>query len=129
MGGEDVTAIEKAKAEDRLAVLPEWLAPGREVWFWRRSWCHDDGCMDCVTAGCPFNRGLPWSSDEVRECSKRHPVLDHEAVYSAAAEFTPHGIWWSINEGEPVPAFLLDAVYFPDEEAARRHIPERVAYG
>lgn len=108
-----------------MAVLPEWLQEGRTVWIWRPCLCDGDGCMDMVSAVCPVNRGESWGSRGVRDCARRHPVLEAVTVYDAAAVFKPDGVLWTINDMALIRDGELRRVFFPTREAALKNRPER----
>lgn len=119
--------LEDAVRQGRAAVLPPWLSVGNEVWWWRECWCEDEICdADCVTAVCPVNRGLRWWDDEVRQCARVHPILDHETIFSVAAFFTKNGVEWSVNDGTAVPEKYLRMVYFSTREDALKVRPREV---
>ena len=120
-----------AVRQGRAAVLPPWLSVGSEVFFWRECWCEDEICdTDCVTPECPINRGCRWWEEEVKQCAARHPVLEHETVFSVAAFFTPNGVEWVVNDGQAVPEKYIRLAYFSTREDAEKVRPrEVVGYG
>lgn len=118
--------LEQAARDHRVAVLPEWLQRGREVWYWRECLCEDDGCMDMTSVVCPLNRGEPWYGDDARLCSSLHPVLDHSTIWDVSAAFTPRGVEWIINDLEPVADCRLRQVFYEDMGEAMANKPGRV---
>ena len=118
--------LEKATREGRVALLPEFLQAGREVWYWRESLCDEDGCPDMVTVACPLNAGAVWYDDAARECSRQHPVLEKLTIWSAGAFFTPRGVEWVINELPAVPDWHLRNAFFTTRAEALRNRPGRI---
>ena len=118
--------IDVAVREGRAAILPEWLQPGREVWYWRESLCDEDGCMDMVTVACPINAGFHWHEEEVRTCARQHPVLEKAEIYSVFASFSERGVEWIVNGLPAVPDWRLRDAFFVSEAEARRHRPGEV---
>jgi len=145
MSKKDKTAAQKARAadsprqdslirtlleENRLAVLPDWLQEGREIWFWRETYCFDgDLCMDSITPVCPYNRSGRADRQKIIQCARRHPLLTKTDVWSVTASFEPLGIFWTINECYTVRADLLLSAFFPTQAKALEHRPEVVVYG
>lgn len=124
MKAKEITA---AAQDGRLALCPDWLMPGREVWYWRESLCGDDGCPDMVTSCCPLNHGIAWYEDTARECSQQHPVLEHTTVWSAGAYFTPRGVEWMINDLPAVADVRLLSAFYRTEKEAWAARPGRIA--
>ena len=118
--------IDVAVREGRAAILPEWLQPGREVWYWRESLCDEDGCLDMVTVACPINAGFRWHEEEVRSCARQHPVLEKAEIYSVFASWSERGVEWIINGLPAVPDCLFRESFFVSEAEARRHRPGEV---
>lgn len=121
--------LQRAARDHRVAVLPEYLQPGRDIWYWRESLCDEDGCSHMVTSSCPINRGRHWPDPEVYQCACRHPVLDHGKVWSAAAFFTEQGIEWVINDLPGVMEDRLRSAFFATREEAMKAKPERIIHG
>lgn len=121
--------MERATREGRVALLPEWLQVGREVWYWHESLCDDNGCADMVTAACPINKGAVWYDDEARECARRHPSLEKTTVWSVCSYFTPKGVMWSVNELPAVADLFLRGAYFRTRAEALKNRPKEVAAG
>lgn len=118
--------MERATREGRVALLPEWLQPGREVWYWRESLCDEDGCLDMGTVACPLNAGAVWFDDVARECSRQHPILEKLTVWSAAAYFTPRGVEWVINDLPAVADVCLRGAFFRTRAEAVKARPREV---
>ena len=146
MSKKDKTAARKARAADsprklplidelviqgRAAVLPEWLQEGREIWFWRETYCYEgDLCTDSITPVCPYNRrGRIREPEEVLQCARRHPLLTKADVWSVSASFEPLGIFWTINECYTVRDNMLRLAFFPTQADALDHKPEVILYG
>lgn len=119
--------IQKATREGRVALLPEYLQEGREVWYWRESLCEEDECPDGAGSCCPLNHGMAWSDPAVIECRRQHPVLEKCTVWSAAAAFTPRGVEWSINDLPAVPDRHLRSAFFSTRAEALKNRPGRIA--
>ena len=119
--------MEKAAREGRVALLPEWLQVGREVWYWRECLCGgDDLCADGVTSCCPLNNGIPWYDEVARDCACQHPILEKTTIWSAAACFTPRGVEWIINELPAVSDYRLRSAFFLTKQAALDSRPGKV---
>ena len=118
--------IERATREGRVALLPEWLRIGSEVWYWRESLCDDDCCADMDTLSCPLSAGFQWFEPEARSCARQHPVLEKGTVYSVAAVFTERGVEWSVNDLPPVPDWRLRGAFFTGKADAMRNRPGEV---
>lgn len=121
--------VKNAARDGRVAVLPGFLQEGREVWYWRELLCQDDLCPDCVSSVCPLNAGYRFTDPETVKCCRDHPVLDKMEVWSVAAQFTPSGVEWIINDLPGVDDRALRAVYFPSRAEAIRHRPGRIEHG
>ena len=122
--------IERLISESRLAILPDWLQEGRTVWFWRECYCFDkDLCPDSVTPVCPFNSMGLRDKEKIRQCARRHPVLDSTEIWSVSAVFERSGVSWCINDAYTVKDCLLRGAFFPSRIDALEHKPEVVAYG
>lgn len=118
--------IDAAVREGRAAILPEWLQPGREVWYWRESLCEEDECPDQDTLSCPLSAGFCWHEDEARRCARQHPVLEKSTVWGVAAEFTERGVVWSVNDLPQIPDWRLHSAFFTSKADALRHRPGEV---
>ena len=118
--------MEKATREGRVALCPEWLQPGQDVWYWRESLCDDDGCPDMVKSVCPMNNGFRWFDDVARDCACQHPVLEKTTVWSCQAAFTPRGVEWIINDLPAVADYRLRSAFFTTRDAALQARPGRV---
>ena len=121
--------MEKATREGRVALLPEYLQVGQEIWYWRESLCDDDGCPDMVTSCCPLNNGIQWYEDTARECSRQHPVLEHATIWSVSACFTPRGVEWVVNDLPAVADVHLRRAFLTTKDEALRQRPEEVLTG
>lgn len=121
--------MERATREGRVALLPEWLAPGREVWYWHESLCDGNGCMDMVSASCPLNSGSAWYDDDARDCARRHPSLEKTTIWSVCAHFTTRGVMWSVNDLPAVADLFLRSAYFRTRKEALENRPKEVTAG
>lgn len=124
--------LQAAAREGRVAVLPAWIQEGRTVWYWRETLCDDDLCPDMVGPSCPMNRmhgAARYGDPEARGCARLHPVLDSMELWSVAAQFTPRGIVWALNEDTEISDAWLRLAVFPSKEEALQHRPRRIEYG
>ena len=86
--------LQRAAGEGRVAILPEFLQEGREVWYWRETLCDDELCLDMVGPTCPMNRineHIGPHDPEAIRCAMMHPVLDCMEIWHVTAAFTPRG--------------------------------------
>lgn len=124
--------LQAAAREGRVAVLPEWLTEGRTVWYWREILCDDELCPDMVGPSCPMNdahRHIGPRSPEALACARLHPVLDSMELWSVAAQFTPRGIVWNLNDALEISDTWLRVAVWPTKLAALQHRPGRIEYG
>ena len=125
-----MTETNRAAAEGRLAILPEWMQEGRQIWLWRECFCDGtDLCPDSVTRLCPLNSMRRPDSETCARCARHHPQLDTATVWAVSAVFEPRGIVWCINEAYEIRDSLLRESVFPSREEALRHRPEEIVYG
>ena len=118
--------LERATREGRVALLPEFLQPGREVWYWRESLCEEDGCPDMDSFACPLAASFSWHDEEARACARQHPVLEKGEIWDVRAVFTGQGVEWIVNDLPPVPDWRLRSAFFTSKTDAMRHRPGEV---
>jgi len=122
--------IESLISQSRLAILPDWLQEGRQVWFWRETYCFDgDLCTDSITPVCPYNGAGRADKERILRCARRHPILTKTDVWSVTASFEPLGIFWTINDCYTVRNDVLLRAFFPTQEKALENRPEVILYG